>query len=127
MTKETLIHEELSRAVIGAFYDCYNELGFGFLEQIYAAALELELQERGYRVEREARVPVTYKSRVLGLQRLDMIVDRKIVIEIKSTASLHPNATRQLFNYLKGTGLELGMLLHFGREPHFLPVAFSRY
>jgi GxxExxY protein len=58
-----------------------------------------------------------YKGAKLGMQRLDMIVDRKLIVEIKSTSVLHPAATRQVYNYLRGTNLEIGLLLHFGPEP----------
>ncbi len=63
-----------------------------------------------------------YKGDVLGCQRLDVIVDDKLVVEIKSTQELHKSATRQLFNYLHATNLEIGLLLHFGPEARFYPV-----
>jgi len=91
-----------------------NELGFGFLEHIYKRALELELTARGHRVRREVFVQVRYKGDDIGWQRLDFVVDDILVIEVKSTRMLEPNATRQLFNYLKATNLRAGLLLHFG-------------
>lgn len=65
---------------------------------------------------------VYYKGHEIGFQRLDMVVEDLVVIEAKSTVELHKNATRQLFNYLRATNLEVGLLLHFGREPHFYRV-----
>jgi GxxExxY protein len=109
------VHENLTYSVIGAFYEVYNTLGFGFVESIYAAALERELRDRGHAVAREASVRVFYKEQELGTQRLDMIVDRVLVVEVKSTQHLSPVATRQLLNYLRATNLEVGLLLHFGR------------
>jgi|SRR5688572_2551499 GxxExxY protein len=109
-----LIAEELTRSVIGAFFEVYNTLGYGFLENLYVAALEHELIARGHRVSRQYGVLVRYKGHELGHQRLDLVVDETLVIEVKSTERLHPGATRQLFNYLKATKLEVGLLLHFG-------------
>ena len=114
-----LIEERLTQSVIGAFFEVYNNLGFGFLEHLYVMAMERELIARGHRVAREVSVNVIYKGDQLGSQRLDMIVDEKLVVEIKSTYDLHKAAPRQVFNYLKATNLEVGLLLHFGPEPRF--------
>ena len=110
---------ETTRAIIGAFYVVYNALGYGFLESLYMAALERELRERGHRVGREVYVPVMFRGAELGRQRLDMLVDEKVVVEAKATEILHPNASRQLFAYLRATRLEVGLLLHFGPKPRF--------
>lgn len=114
-----LIEETLTDSVIGAFYEVYNTLGFGFLEHLYRMALERELVARGHRVAREVVIRVSYKGDELGTQRLDMIVDKKLVVEIKSTYQLHKAAARQVYNYLRATNLEVGLLLHFGPEPVF--------
>jgi GxxExxY protein len=119
MRDEALIEEELTRSVIGAFFDVYNGLEFGFLEHVYAAALELELRERGHAVAREVSVPILYRGRVLARQRLDMVVDGRLVVETKSTVSLHPASLRQLYSYLRATRLEVGLLLHFGPSARF--------
>jgi GxxExxY protein len=119
MATGELIEEALTHSVIGAFYDVYNVLGFGFFESIYVKALERELLDRGHRVGREVPVRISYKGYVLGIQRLDMIVDEKLAIETKSTFLLHPSASRQLYNYLRATNLEVGLLLHFGPKPAF--------
>jgi GxxExxY protein len=120
-----LIHDELTESVIGAFYDVYNTLGFGFLEHIYMTALERELIGRGHRVAREACIRVRYKGEELGQQRVDMIVDEKLVVEAKSTYELHRAASRQLFNYLRATNIELGLLLYFGPRPSFFRLISS--
>jgi GxxExxY protein len=114
-----LVEEDLTRSIIGAFFEVYNELGFGFLEHVYVMALERELLARGHRVGREVGVRVFYKGDELAVQRLDMIVDEKIVVEIKSTYELHKAAQRQLFSYLRGSRLNVGLLFHFGPEPKF--------
>jgi GxxExxY protein len=122
MARRELIHERLTHSVIGAFYEVYNVLGFGFLEHLYVMALERELSARGHRVGREVWVPVTYKGEELGKQRLDMIVDDTLLIETKSTYELHRAAERQVYNYLRATKLELALLLHFGPRPRFYRV-----
>ena len=122
MPRDGLHDEELTGSVIGAFYEVYNVLGFGLLEQLYAAALEHELRARGHRVAREVAVRVAYKGTVIGRQRLDLVVDGRVVVETKSTYHLHPAAARQLFGYLGATGLEVGLLLHFGPEARFRRV-----
>jgi GxxExxY protein len=119
MARRPLIEAALTRAVIGAFFDVYNALGFGFLEHVYVMALERELRARGHDVARELAVRIMYKGEALGTQRLDMIVDGRVVVETKSTHVLHRSAPRQLYNYLRATNLEVGLLLHFGPAPKF--------
>ena len=118
MSDHGLIEERLTESVIGGFYEVYNALGFGFLEQVYVAALERELRARGHSVGREVWVPVRYKGEEIARQRIDMIVDERLVIEAKSTQELHKSAPRQVYNYLRATSLQVGLLLHFGPDPH---------
>ena len=119
MTREALIERESTDHVIGAFFEVYNGLGFGFLERIYADALEFELLARSRRIQREVAIPVWYKGKQLSSQRVDMIVDDKVLLEIKSTHVLPPTAERQLLNYLRASSLPVGLLLHFGPQPRF--------
>ena len=114
-----LIEADITAAIIGSFYEVYNTLGFGFLEHIYVMALERELIARGHRVDREVAVQVAYKGEELSNQRMDMIVDGKVLVETKSTLELHKSARRQVYNYLKATNLEVGLLLHFGPVASF--------
>jgi GxxExxY protein len=125
MTKPNLVDEELTRSVIGAFFDVYNALGYGFLEHIYVRAMERELLHRRHHVARELGVCIKYKGEALAVQRLDMVVDQRLVIEMKSTQDLHKSSIRQVFNYLRATDLEVGLLLHFGPEPKFYRVVSS--
>ncbi|GLC24900.1 GxxExxY protein [Roseisolibacter agri] len=126
MLRDGLRDEALTGSVIGAFYEVYNVLGFGLLEQLYGAALERELTARGHHVGREVSVAVTYKGEAIGCQRLDLLVDGRLVVEVKSTVVLAPAATRQLYNYLHATRLKIGLLLHFGPEPQFYRVVRLR-
>ena len=119
MSDHRLIEERLTESVIGAFYEVYNTLGFRFLEQVYMMALERELRARDHVVGREVWVPVYYKGDEIARQRIDMIVDERLVVEAKSTHDLHKSAPRQVYNYLRATRLQVGLLLHFGPEPAF--------
>jgi GxxExxY protein len=119
VTKSTLLEERLTGSIIGAFYEVYRSLGYGFLEHVYITAIERELLRRNHAVAREVNVHVMYKGEFLCTQRLDMVVDEKVVVETKATYELHPAAQRQLYNYLRATKLNVGLLLHFGREPQF--------
>jgi GxxExxY protein len=114
---ETLFEEALTRRIIGAFYDVYNALGFGFLESVYANALAVEMVSRGLHVVREASAEVRYKGEVVGMFRADLLVESRVVIELKASARLHPAHPAQLLNYLRATDLEVGLLLHFGPRP----------
>jgi GxxExxY protein len=122
MPRVKLLHEELTHSIIGAFFDVYYELGFGFLEHVYVASLTRELHRRGHQVGREVSVPIYFKGEEVARQRLDMVVDAKVVIETKSNERLQPEAVRQLTGYLKATSLEVGLLLHFGLRPRFVRV-----
>ena len=117
-----LVQEALTRSVIGAFYDVYNALGYGFLEHVYSLALERELSARNHRVGREVGVMVHYKGQELTFQRLDMVVDEVLVLEVKATQEIQAAGLRQLHNYLRATSLEVGLLLHFGPTPKFYRV-----
>lgn len=107
----------LTHSVIGAYFEVYNTLGYGFLEHVYATALERELVERGHLVGREVAVSISYKGHEISRQRLDMIVDRALIVELKAGEVLPRGSLRQLFNYLRATQLKVGLLFHFGPEP----------
>lgn len=122
MSQSVLMEEALTGSIIGAFYQVYNALDFGYLEHIYVLALERELRSRGCRVKREVPVRVFYKGEELGIQRLDMVVDDRVIVEVKSTRLLSPIAKRQLYSYLRSTHLQVGLLLHFGPKADFYRV-----
>jgi GxxExxY protein len=119
MSSTVLVGRQRAGSVIGAFYEVYNTLGFGFLEHAYRQALMRELRARGHDVARESVVQVVSKGEPIATHRLDLVVDDSVVLEIKATWRLHPAFARQLYNYLRTTGLEVGLLLHFGPEPGF--------
>lgn len=119
MADEDLFEGALSRSVIGAFFEVYNEMGHGFTEILHAKGMQAELQWRGHSVAREVCVPVYLKGWVLGDQRIDMVVDDKLIVEIKSSQRLPKSTGRQLYNYLRCTDIEVGLILHFGLKADF--------
>jgi GxxExxY protein len=121
-----LLHEDVTKSIIAAFFTVYNKLGYGFLENVYCGALALELRRRGHRVAREVAVPVYYDGEQVAKYRMDFIADDVIVLEVKSTAVLNPSDKRQLLNYLRATPLEVGLLLHFGPKPKFYRCVASQ-
>ena len=114
-----IIEKDLSHAIVGCFFDVYNELGYGFVEMLYARALEITMQQRGLRVDREYPITVTFRGQRIGFHRIDMLVERRVIVEIKSTERLAESSRRQLRNYVKALGVDLGILLHFGPIPKF--------
>jgi GxxExxY protein len=114
-----LLHRKLSERVIGAFFETYNELGFGFLESVYENALGMQLESLGLAVKRQYPILVQFKQRVVGEFRADLLVEDCMIIEIKAVNSLAAVHEAQLINYLKATGIRVGLLLNFGRRPQF--------
>ena len=100
--------------VIGAAIEVHRTLGPGLLESAYEACLAYELAERGLKVEQQKSLPVTYKEVALDVgYRLDLLVDEKVIVEIKSVDRLAPIHRAQLISYLKLTGLKVGLLINF--------------
>ena len=114
-----LLEEDLTRSVLGGFYESYNRLGYGFLENICVGGLQIELLKRGHRVERECPIAVYYDGIIIGSYRADLVVDNKVIIEVKSVPVLTAVHVRQLRNYLSCTPYEVGLLLGYGLKPQY--------
>jgi len=112
-----LMHRELTHEIIGSFFKVYNAFGYGFLEAPYVNALTLELQKRGLRVQRELPIELQYEGQKVGLYRVDMVVEQKILVEAKASSAMSEADHRQVFNYLRASQLQVGLLLHFGPTP----------
>ncbi|QJR36991.1 GxxExxY protein [Gemmatimonas groenlandica] len=117
--RKPLLHQELSSQIISAFYEVYNTMVRGLLEGCYQNALFVELQERGIPVDREVPFGVRYKERIVGQYRVDLLVDRKVIVECKTADTLHSQHESQMLHYLKATNTELGLLMYFGTKPLF--------
>ena len=119
-----LLHKDITEKFLESFYEVYNHLGYGFLEKVYENALIIELNKRDLTYKSQQKINVFYKKRKVGLYYADIVVEDKVIIEIKATM-LHEKHEFQLLNYLKSTDIEIGMLLGFGKEPEFLRKMFT--
>lgn len=124
--KTLLMDADLTDRIIGAFYAVYNELGHGFLENVYENALVIALRETGLAVEHQASLTVRYRTHVVGDFKADLLVEGKIIVELKAVAQLIPAHEAQLVNYLKASGLHVGLLLNFGSRPQFKRKVFGQ-
>ena len=109
-----LLHKQLSFAIIGAAMEVHRLLGGGFLELVYQAAMEKELTLRGILFKHQVELPVMYKDELVGVYKADLVVDEKIIVEIKSVSRLNSAHDAQAIHYLTATGLEVALLLNFG-------------
>ena len=107
-------HRELTAKIIDCAYKVHKKLGFGFLESVYHNALMIELNKAGLEAEREKKIRVNYDGQVIGDFTADVLVEEKVIIELKSVQQIHPAHEAQLINYLKATGIEVGLLINFG-------------
>jgi GxxExxY protein len=112
----TLKHSELSKKIIAAAFAVHKELGYGFVEKVYKNALAIELGEVGIKCAVEVPLKVLYHGKTVGDYYADMIVDDKIIVEVKALSDLEPIHEVQLVNYLKATGLRVGLLINFGQS-----------
>ena len=117
--------EELTGQIIKIFYKVYNALGYGFIAQIYHNAMILELVATGLKVETEKPIAVYYEGKVIGTFETDLVVEEKVILELKAKESIHEAHEAQLVNYLRATEIEIGLLLNFGRKPEFKRKYFS--
>lgn len=109
-----ILFKELSYAIVGAAMEVYRTLGSGFLEAVYQTALAYELKLRNIPYEEQVRLPVHYKSILVGEYIADFVIDGKIIIELKAVAEIHDVHRAQAINYLAATGFELAIILNFG-------------
>jgi GxxExxY protein len=107
-------HEEITGQIINAAHTVHNTLGYGFLEKVYHNSLVIELRKRNLFVEPEKPMIVNYDGQPIGEYFADIIVDNKVIIEVKATDTHNPVFEVQLLNYLKATGLEVGLIINFG-------------
>ena len=118
-------HQELSKLLIGIYYDVYNELGYGFLEKVYHNSLLIELKKRGFEVESHKKLFVYYKKEIVGEYIPDIIVNQSIIIELKCVEYLIESHENQILNYLKATDCEVGLIFNFGKDPQFIRKIFT--
>lgn len=125
ISETSLKHSEITEQIIGVFYDVYNELGEGFLESVYNNAMSLALEQAGLRVAREVSLPVFFRGEMIGDFRADLIVNGLVIVELKSARAIESSHEAQIYNYLRSTEIEVGLLLNFGPRAQFRRVAFE--
>jgi GxxExxY protein len=118
-------YKELTHLVIKSFYDVYNELGGGFLESVYENAMTLVLQQQGLQVETQKDIAVYFRGATIGNFRADMIVEGKVLLELKAVRCLESVHEAQLLNYLKATAIEVGLLMNCGNKPTFKRLVYN--
>lgn len=119
-------YKGLTGKIIGAAMTVHSELGFGFAEKVCENALVIELESVGLALQQQVPTPVYYRGEVVGDYFADLIVEDKVIVELKAVAKLDPAHEVQLVNYLKATELEVGLLLNFGRSLEYKRRVFSK-
>lgn len=112
-------HSDLTRTIIGALFVVHGELGGGFLERVYANALAIVLRAPGLRVEREVPYVIYFRGEVIGRYVADMVVESTVVVECKAAEAIERAHRAQLLNYLRASGLQVGLVLNFGGSAQF--------
>lgn len=109
-----MLHAELTRVIIEASFEVAKELGTGFLESVYEKALAIALREKGLAVETQVPLAVMFRGQVVGEFYADLLVEKQVIVELKAVKALAPEHQAQAINYLKATGIEVGLLINFG-------------
>ncbi|WP_310594401.1 GxxExxY protein [Flavobacterium sp.] len=121
----TLLHKRITDAVLKIYFDVYNQLGSGFLEKVYQNAMYFELKDKGFKVEAQKQIKVYFRKQLVGEYFADLIVEDKVIVELKATELLMNAHVAQTLNYLKATEIEVGLLLNFGDEPEFKRMIYT--
>jgi GxxExxY protein len=124
MNKNSL-HSDVTALILKAFFKVYNTLGYGFLEKVYENAMIIELRKMGVECNAQSAIKVYYDEETVGNYSADIFVANVVIVELKAAVALAPDNEAQLLNYLKGTEIEVGMLLNFGPKPEFRRKVFS--
>jgi GxxExxY protein len=118
-------HEDITRRIIGVFFDVYNELGYGFLESVYQEAMAIALESAGLQVEKEFGMEARYRGQVVGVFKADLLVNARVIVELKALKELGSAHEAQTLNYLRASVLEVALLFNFGPDPQIRRLAFS--
>jgi GxxExxY protein len=109
-----LLHADLTRSIIGCAFEVINELGSGFLESVYEKAMIVALTDGGLPVEAQKPISIQYRGRPVGDFYADILVDNRVIIELKAVKAITPEHEAQVINYLNATGIRVGLLINFG-------------
>jgi GxxExxY protein len=120
-----MLHEELTSKILQSYFTVYNTLGFGFLEKVYENALCKELLKQGLFIEQQRNIKVYYDHSVVGDYFADLLIENKVIVELKCVDRLREEHEAQLLNYLRATTIEVGILLNFGKKPELKRKLFT--
>ena len=121
----SLLHQQITDNILKVYYDVYNQLGYGFLEKVYQNAMYFELKNKGYKVEAQKPIKVYLRNQLIGEYYADLLVEDKVIIELKACEVLMNVHIAQLMNYLKATEIEIGLLLNFGEDAEFKRIIYT--
>lgn len=119
MVGNNFIHSELTGSILKAFFNVYNAIGFGFPEKVYENALCIEFRKAGLEYEKQKSIAVHYEGQIVGNYYADLVVEGKVIIELKAVETIITQHEMQLVNYLRATYIEVGLLLNFGPQPQY--------
>lgn len=119
------LHSELTEKIIGEAFKVYNKLGQGFLEKVYENALVKKLRDTGIKAEQQFPIKVLFEDTVVGEYCTDILVEDKVIVELKAVEAINSVFEVQLVNYLKATGIEVGLLINFGKKLEIKRKVFS--
>jgi GxxExxY protein len=120
-----LLHKGITDSILKAYFDVYNQLGYGFLEKVYQNAMYFELKSLGYKVEAQKPIKVYFKNQLIGEYYADLLIEDKVIVELKACELLMNVHSAQLMNYLKATEIEVGLLLNFGEDAEFKRIIYT--
>ncbi|MBW4361118.1 GxxExxY protein [Flavobacterium taihuense] len=120
-----LLYKNVTDSILKAYYVVYNQLGYGFLEKVYQNAMYFELRSLGYKVEAQKQIKVYFKNQLVGEYYADLLIEDKVIVELKACELLMNVHVAQLMNYLKATEIEVGLVLNFGEDPEFKRIIYT--
>jgi GxxExxY protein len=112
----SLIYKEMSYKIVGCAMEVHNELGYGFLEKVYENDLMFELKNKNIEAKNQIPIKVNYKGNIVGDYIADILIEDKVIIELKSVENIIDSHISQTINYLKATGLKLAIIINFGKQ-----------
>jgi len=120
-----LKHEEITRKLIGLYFQVYGALGYGFLEQVYRNAMAMAGRKAGLEMAQEVPIRVQFEGSIIGEYKADLVVNQAVIAELKACQTLAPAHEAQLLNYLKASRFEVGLLLNFGPKPQYKRMIYD--
>ena len=125
MQSDNFIYKEITTIIIRSFFEVYTELGYGFLESVYEKAMLVVLTGYGLRVVNQREIPVVFRHKKIGIFKSDIVVENKIILELKAARNIDSSHIAQLINYLKASNMDVGYILNFGRKPEFKRLIYN--